>query len=83
MVAAARPVPISRGHPVVYDEFMAAPEYLICMECETPTYVFEWAEGKVVEAMCPVCGNDDPASFLSEDDFETMTAGKNDEDEEE
>jgi hypothetical protein len=83
MVAAARPVPISRGRPVVYDEFMAAPEYLICMECETPTYVFEWAEGKVVEAMCPVCGNDDPASFLSEDDFEAMTAGKNDEDEEE
>jgi hypothetical protein len=82
MVAAASPVPISRGRPVVYDEFMAAPEYLICMECETPTYVFEWAEGKVVEAMCPVCGNDDPASFLSEDDFEEMTVGKDDEEEE-
>ncbi|OYV97295.1 MAG: hypothetical protein B7Z68_03790 [Acidobacteria bacterium 21-70-11] len=68
---------------MVYDEFMAAPEYLICMECETPTYVFEWAAGKVVEAMCPVCGNDDPASFLSEDDFEAMTVGKDDEEGEE
>ena len=43
---------------MVYDDSMAAPEYLICMECETPTYVFEWAGGKVIEAMCPVCGND-------------------------
>lgn len=81
MVAAASPVPISRGRLVVYDELMAAPEYLICIECETPTYVFEWAAGKVVEATCPVCGNDDPASFVSEDDFEAMTVGTDDEEE--
>jgi hypothetical protein len=83
MVAAEWPLPISRSRPVVYDESMAAPEYLICMECETPTYVFEWAEGKVVEAICPVCGNDDPASFLSEEDYEAMTVTKDDEEDEE
>ncbi len=83
MVPAARPVPISRGRPVVYDEFMAAPDYLICVECETPTYVFEWGEGKVLEALCPVCGNEDPASFLSEDEFEEMTMGRGAEEEEE
>jgi hypothetical protein len=68
---------------VVYDGGMATPDYLICMECETPTYVFEWAEGKVVEASCAVCGNDDPASFLSEEDFEELTVGKDDEEGEE
>ncbi len=66
---------------MVYDNSMAAPEYLICLECETPTYVFEWAEGKVLEALCPVCGNDDPASFISEEEYEEMTVGEDDEEE--
>lgn len=60
---------------------MALPEYLICLECETPTYVFEWANGKVLEALCPMCGNDDPTSFVSEEELEEMAAAE-DEDEE-
>ncbi|MGD1147785.1 MAG: hypothetical protein ABR961_07545 [Thermoanaerobaculaceae bacterium] len=60
---------------------MTHPEYVICMECETPTYVFEWGNGSVVEASCPVCGNDDPAAFVSEEQFEEMVAAE-DEDEE-
>jgi hypothetical protein len=59
---------------------MAQPDYLICLECETPTYVFEWRDGHVVEALCTVCGNDDPASFASEEELEEMTSGE-DEDE--
>ncbi len=60
---------------------MAQPEYLICMECETPVYVFEWAGGRVVEAMCPMCGNDDPSTFASEEELEEMTATEDEEDE--
>jgi len=51
---------------------MAQPEYLICLECETPVYVFEWREGRVIEATCPMCGNEDPASFATEDEMEEM-----------
>jgi uncharacterized Zn finger protein (UPF0148 family) len=51
------------------------------MECETPTYVFEWGDGKVVEALCPICGNDDATTFVSEEELEEMVASE-DEDEE-
>ncbi|HVN75016.1 MAG TPA: hypothetical protein VMT19_01780 [Thermoanaerobaculaceae bacterium] len=53
---------------------MAHPEYLICMECESPVYVFEWANDRVVEALCPLCGNDDPNTFVSEEELEEMVA---------
>lgn len=52
---------------------MSAPEYLICLECETPTYSFEWREGRVTEALCTACGNDDPTLFATEDDLEEMS----------
>jgi translation initiation factor 2 beta subunit (eIF-2beta)/eIF-5 len=55
---------------------MAQPDYLICLECETPTYVFEWQEGRVLEALCPMCGNDDPAAFASEEELEELTASE-------
>ncbi len=76
MVTAATPGPPlrqARGG-VVYDIAMAQPEYLICMECETPVYVFEWVSGRVIEATCPMCGNDDPAAFASEEELEEMVA---------
>lgn len=47
-----------------------APEYLICCDCETPCYVFEWAEGEVAEAVCEMCGNEEAATFLSEEEYE-------------
>jgi hypothetical protein len=62
-----------RPSGVVYDNCMGQPDYLICLECETPVYVFEWREGRVVEALCPMCGNDDPAAFASEEDLEEMS----------
>jgi len=55
---------------------MAQPDYLICLECESPVYVFEWREGHVVEATCPVCGNDDIASFATEEELEEMDVGE-------
>ncbi len=54
---------------------MEAPEYVICINCESPCYTFEWAEGNITEATCIVCGVDDPADFLTEEDFEAMTSG--------
>lgn len=54
---------------------MTIPDYLICLECETPCYVFEWKDDKPVEIICEACGNDDPDLFATEDDFETFLAG--------
>ncbi len=51
---------------------MGQPEYLICLECESPVYVFEWDEGRVTDVVCATCGNDDPASFATEDELDEM-----------
>ena len=51
---------------------MEAPEYLICVNCETPCYTFEWAHGELTEALCMVCGTDEPDEFVTEEDFEAM-----------
>ncbi len=53
---------------------MEAPEYLICISCESPCYTFEWKNDKVTEATCMTCGVDDPDDFLTEEDFEAMTS---------
>lgn len=50
------------------------PEYLLCLNCETPCYVFEWFDGTLNEALCTVCGNDDTDQFMSEEEFEAMTS---------
>ena len=49
------------------------PDYLICLECESPTYIFEWRDGAILEAQCTVCGNDDPSQFITEGDYEEMS----------
>ena len=54
---------------------MAEPEYLICIECETPCYTFEWRNGKVAEVQCSICGADDLDDFATEEEFEAMTSG--------
>lgn len=50
------------------------PDYLICLECESPCYVFEWKEGKVTEALCEVCGNDELESFATEEEYEALAS---------
>ena len=46
------------------------PEFLICLNCETPTYNFEYQEGKLVSVMCGACGNDDPGEFMTESELD-------------
>ncbi len=51
---------------------MESPEYLICVDCETPCYDFEFKSGKVAQVLCPVCGNEDTDQFLTESQFEEL-----------
>ena len=53
---------------------MEQPEYLICINCETPCYTFEWQDNQVAEAMCMACGDDEPDGFTTEEEFEAMTS---------
>jgi translation initiation factor 2 beta subunit (eIF-2beta)/eIF-5 len=52
---------------------MSDPEYLICLECETPTYQFEINNGKVVTVVCGTCGNDSPSDFMTEAELEEQS----------
>lgn len=52
---------------------MDSPEYVICLNCETPCYIFEWSDGKLTEVVCDTCGEDDPDTFATEEEFEAMT----------
>ena len=52
---------------------MPSPEYVVCLECETPVYSFEWRDGEVKECVCEVCGEDDPTQFAAPDDFDALT----------
>lgn len=47
------------------------PDYLICIECETPCYTFDWDNGrdKVTEILCTMCGNDKVEEFQTEDEL--------------
>jgi hypothetical protein len=39
-------------------------DYLVCMDCESPCYVFELdRKQRVVSAYCQVCGNDEASQF--------------------
>ena len=51
---------------------MDTPEYLICLECETPCYDFEFKSGEVVDVTCAVCGNEEPDQFLTESQYEDL-----------
>ena len=46
------------------------PDYLICLNCDSATYVFEWSNDKVVSVLCETCGNDDPTEFMTEAEYE-------------
>lgn len=48
----------------------SSPDYVICCDCETPCYAFEWKEGKVKEAVCETCGNDETETFLTEEEYD-------------
>lgn len=48
------------------------PDYILCLECESPCYVFEWKDGTIKEAVCEMCGNDDTQNFATEDEYEDL-----------
>jgi len=47
------------------------PEFMVCLECETPCYTFEWSHQRerLVEAFCQVCGNDRLDQFDTDEEF--------------
>ena len=54
---------------------MAIPEFLVCVNCESPCYAFEWDDDEVSEAVCEVCGSEEVDQFLSPDDFDALVGG--------
>ena len=38
-------------------------DYLTCVQCGTPCYVFEMDGERIAEALCLVCGNDEVRMF--------------------
>lgn len=53
---------------------MSGPDYIVCLNCETPCYTFEWKDGQIVEALCEVCGADDVDDFITEEGLEALSA---------
>lgn len=50
---------------------MTEPDFLVCMQCDTPCYIFEWDDDKARprEALCQVCGNDETTTFETDEDY--------------
>ena len=53
---------------------MEGPDYLICINCETPCYSFEWRQGALVEIMCLACGSEETDEFTTAEEFEAMAS---------
>jgi hypothetical protein len=51
----------------------SSPDWVVCLNCESPCYVFEWEEGEVSEALCQVCGNDQPEEFVTPEEFDALS----------
>lgn len=54
---------------------MDEPEYLICLQCDTPTYQFEYTGGKLISVVCNTCGNDDLTDFMTETEYDEQSEG--------
>lgn len=52
---------------------MSGPDYVICLECETPCYHFEWKDDELVEALCEMCGNEELDQFITEEGWEALS----------
>lgn len=52
---------------------MDEPDYLICLQCESPTYQFEYNNSKLATVICNTCGADDPSDFMTEAELEEST----------
>ena len=38
-------------------------EFIVCKQCDTPCYQFDMHLGKIVNAFCSMCGNDEGDEF--------------------
>ncbi len=47
------------------------PDFVVCTQCDTPCFQFEWdfQVGRLREAFCAVCGNDELDEFQAEVQF--------------
>ncbi|HVR43054.1 MAG TPA: hypothetical protein VMS56_06360 [Thermoanaerobaculia bacterium] len=54
---------------------MSEPEYFICLNCDTPTYTFEWEDEKIVSVVCLTCGNDNPDDFMTDLEYDEQSGG--------
>ncbi|HEV7671331.1 MAG TPA: hypothetical protein VGS22_22665 [Thermoanaerobaculia bacterium] len=53
---------------------MDMPDYLMCLECGTPCYVYEWEGDHLVEAVCTACGNEELTLFVTPEEYEEQTS---------
>ncbi len=54
---------------------MDEPEFIRCVNCETPCYTFEWVNDEITEAFCTACGTEDPEEFMTDEDFDALESG--------
>jgi hypothetical protein len=54
------------------EKAVAIPDYLICLNCEAPSYIFEWKDDEVVEAYCELCTSEEVDQFLTQEDFDAL-----------
>ena len=74
MLNTSRPQPLNTScSRLLFFALMDEPEYLICLQCETPTYQFEFTNGKLTAIVCTTCGNDDLSEFMTESELEEMS----------
>ena len=54
---------VDKPPPKPRDDSERDEDYLVCRQCTSPCYIFEMEKGKLTEAQCTVCGNDDVLLF--------------------
>jgi len=55
---------------------MDAPDFIICLECDTPVYTFDWDATRITGGICTFCGNEKPMRFSTEEAYEEMMASE-------
>jgi len=55
---------------------MSEPDFIICLECESPVYIFEWNGERISEASCTTCGNEKLALFTTDEAYGEMMASE-------